>query len=360
MFRHLAWLTGIVAAAASAQTVLTGNLNVARSGCVATVLTDGRVLITGGYGAGGATALASAELFDPSRGQFTIAGDMHSTRSGHTATLLANGNVLIAGGGAPASAELFDGNNFRVIPAMNTPRYSHSATLLRDGTVLIAGGRSQSDGTTLADAEVFDPKSGSFVRVGSMNAPRFDHGAALLPDGRVLIAGGLVTTELHGFALTAEIYNPQTKSFALARSPAGIHLGEVLTLLDGNVLLLGIDDPPLINSISELFDPIRGFFEPALPEWTAFFGAKAIVLSNGRVLIAGGGSFLAMNNLEIFDPAEKTYHNAGALQVPRMKHAAVVLHDGRSLFIGGEDRAIVIQSSESIGAANHSRHRAVH
>lgn len=356
MFRHLAWLTAFVAAVASAQTVLTGNLNVPRSGCVATVLTDGRVLISGGDG--GAIALASAELFDPARGQFTIAGDMHSARRGHTATLLPNGNVLIAGGGA-VSAEIFDGNNFAVVAGMNSPRYSHSATLLRDGTVLIAGGRSQADGTPLADVELFDPKSGSFVRVGSMSAPRFDHGAALLPDGRVLIAGGRATTELHGFALTAEVYDPQTKTFTLAPSPAGIHLGDVHTLSDGNVLLLGIDDPPLINSISELFDPTRELFEPALPEWTAFFGAKAAVLPNGNVLIAGGGSFLAMNNLEIFDPAAKTYRNAGALQVPRTKHAAVVLRDGRPLFIGGEDQARVIHSSESFGAAVHSRHRAV-
>ena len=349
MFQKLSWVAGFVAAAASAQTVLTGNLNVPRAGCVATVLTDGRVLITGGYAT---QPLASTELFDPARGVFTIGPDMQSARVGHTATALPDGEVLIAGG----SAEIFDGHAFVAVPGM-TPRSSHSATLLRDGTVLLAGGISQ-DGAVLADAELFDPATRSFARVASMTAPRFGHGAALLPDGRVLIAGGYAAIELHGFALTAEIYDPRTKTFRLTNTPLGAHLDEVIALLDGQVLLVGIDDPPLVNSISELFDPRTNSFEPTSPVWSARFGAKAIVLRNGTVLIAGGGSFLATNDLEIFDPAENTFRSIGALQVARMRHAAVVLRDGRSLFIGGEDQTKVIPTGESFGAANNSRHRA--
>jgi hypothetical protein len=60
----------------------------------ATLLTSGRVLITGGSG------LATAELYDPEGGIFTPIGDMTTPRSGHTATLLPDGKVLIAGQGA--------------------------------------------------------------------------------------------------------------------------------------------------------------------------------------------------------------------------------------------------------------------
>lgn len=350
MIRRLAWLAGFVASAASAQTVLTGNLNVPRAGCAATVLADGRVLITGGYST---RSLASSELFDPASGAFTIGPDMQSAHVGHTATALADGEVLIAGG----SAEIFDGDTFFAVAGMQTPRTSHSATLLHDGTVLLAGGVDQ-DGSVLADAELFDPATRRFVRVGNMTAPRFGHGAALLPDGRVLIAGGYTAIELHGFALSAEIYDPQTKTFSPTNTPLGAHLDEVIVLLDGRVLLVGIDDPPLVNSISELFDSRTDSFQPTAPVWSARFGAKAVLLRNGTVLVAGGGSFLATNDLEIFDPAENTYRSAGALQIARMKHAAVVLRDGRSLFIGGEDQTNVIQTGESFGAANNSRHRA--
>jgi hypothetical protein len=64
---------------------------------------------------------------------------MTTTRTGHTATLLLNGKVLITGGSreGPASAELFDPvtNTFTRTGDMTTVRFGNSATLLPDGTV---------------------------------------------------------------------------------------------------------------------------------------------------------------------------------------------------------------------------------
>ena len=79
----------------------------------ATLLGDGRVLVTGGFD--GAVVLSLAELFDPSTNTWSSAGNMAAARSQHSATLLANGRVLVAGRcpGALASAELYD-------PATNT------------------------------------------------------------------------------------------------------------------------------------------------------------------------------------------------------------------------------------------------
>ena len=79
------------------------------------MLTNGQVLVAGGYNYYGSGALASAELFDPATGSWATAGNLNTPRDSHTATLLTNGQVLVAGGfnnrsgGALASAELFGG-----------------------------------------------------------------------------------------------------------------------------------------------------------------------------------------------------------------------------------------------------------
>jgi hypothetical protein len=74
-------------------------------------LNDGRVLIAGGY-SGYATFLSSAELHDLKSGTFSQTGSMTKPREDSKATLLTDGRVLITGGSElgddPAAAELYE------------------------------------------------------------------------------------------------------------------------------------------------------------------------------------------------------------------------------------------------------------
>ena len=95
-------------AQSSGTFVATGSMSGPRYwGFTATLLNDGRVLVTGGFDG---QVTARAELYDPSAGKFISAGTMSTPRAGHTATLLADGRILIAGGsyGREPSAELFE------------------------------------------------------------------------------------------------------------------------------------------------------------------------------------------------------------------------------------------------------------
>src|SRR5579862_1373407 len=137
----LVFLSAVAAMAQSPGTFTpTGNLNVARQFHTATLLTNGKVLLTGGFSyASGFPTTASAELYDPTAGSFSPAGGMSTPRAFHTATQLPNGKVLIAGG----TSGVNQNNN------------------------------------TLASAELYDPSTGIFTSAGSMTAPREQHTATL-------------------------------------------------------------------------------------------------------------------------------------------------------------------------------------
>src|SRR5207244_7830747 len=91
---------------------------------------------------------------------WTPASAMAVPRYGHQATLLGNGKVLVTGGstgsGYTASAELYDPatSTWSATAAMATPRYFHQATLLGSGKVLVTGGYTGSVAT--ASAQLYD------------------------------------------------------------------------------------------------------------------------------------------------------------------------------------------------------------
>src|ERR1700683_3287969 len=82
-----------------------GDMETERAAHTATLLQNGKVLITGGFNNTG--VLATAELFDPVTGTFTATGTMAFARFSHTATLLANGKVLVTGGSDDLAALSF-------------------------------------------------------------------------------------------------------------------------------------------------------------------------------------------------------------------------------------------------------------
>jgi hypothetical protein len=166
-------------------------MTTARRSHTATLLPTGQVLVVGG------SNLTSAELYEPATGQWGATGSMATSRESHTATLLPNGEVLVAGGIhwinftpiRTATAELYDPSTgqWTTTGSMTTARSLHGATLLPSGLVLVAGGQNSGD---LASAELYDPSTGSWTATGSMNSRRSGAQATLLQDGRVLMAGG--------------------------------------------------------------------------------------------------------------------------------------------------------------------------
>lgn len=347
-----------------------GAMAIARSGHTATPLVDGRILVVGGetFTDGASVPATSAEMFDPATGTWSSLEGPAWT-SGHTATLLADGRVLITGGRDAESMDpttvtaIFDpsSNAFIPGPRMRAARTAHSTTLLTDGRVLIAGGY---DPASVPTAELYDPQTNAFSSTGSLTTERSGHSATLLADGRVLVAGG---DNLRGNVLGTELYDPATGQFVLG-APAGGPLGRLAArLADGRTLVIG-EQPELFDldgttPAATPRDRTDGVFAETGAPVADRYGHTATLLADGRVLIVGG--FLAeagrmgdapTATAEIFDPTTATFASTGSIGLPtesaglgaRLGHGVVTLPDGRVLFFGGNHYSWELQAYDPL------------
>lgn len=297
-------------------------MNVARWLHTATLLDDGTVLIVGGSSLSNETTLNSAEIYDPVAGTFTLLPSaLNTARVGHTATLLSNGQVLIVGGFDPSTgiisdAELYDpfAQVFIDLGNTNTPRFHHTATLLQNGQVLITGGETDpTPSGAYNNAEIFNPTTWTFATVAAnMISGREGHAATLLNDGTVLITGG--DNPPAGSLNTAEIYNVTSNTFtavsAAMTSPRIFH--DSVLLNGGQVLLSGgendssgtstaLNTAELYNPTTQTFAATAGSMSSAREHQTA------ALLNDGTVLEDGGTDGTnVFNTAEIYTASQLT------------------------------------------------------
>jgi len=223
------------------------NLGTERAGHTATLLSDGRVLLAGGFrlfvaGALANEVLQTAEIFDPATGAFTATGDMCADGTCHPrafgqAVLLRDGRVLITGGlddagNALATAILFDPktNSWKSAPSMARARHGHTATLLDSagGAVVIVGGV-DAEGMVQGDVEVFERGGFTVVQGGGGNfavARAFHSAATVGKTGQgVQVVGGI---DAEGKALaSAQVvsYNQASGTYVVAAAANVLDVG---------------------------------------------------------------------------------------------------------------------------------------
>jgi hypothetical protein len=292
---------------------VTGPPVVGRLNATATLLADGKVLIAGGLGLtagpdGFLTRLNTAEIFDPATSSFTATGSMTQAHRLHTATLLSDGRVLVAGGYfdaicITASAELFDPvtGTFSPTGTMLTERVFHTATLLKGDEMLMAGGSNGCAPDAADDppwdpllVELYEPGPGNFQAGSEMSTTRIGHKAILLPTGKVLLLGGIPAVQnLHDQPPNpsyAEEYDSATQNI----SPVpGLRISQAkytATLLTSGKILIagGVNEQGHPTSEAGLVDPAIASFTATGGLVTARAGHTATLLNDGRVLVTGG------------------------------------------------------------------------
>lgn len=383
---------------------LTMSLNKPRADFAALPLADGRALLTGGYNQEN-QSFSSTYLFDPQRVAggsakgWTATGLLDKARTGPAAAVLSDGRVLVAGG------------YFRVAP--HYPEGRRPADGILAGYRSGAPSRTSSlrgplfdlepmnVGAAMATAELFDPATGKWSETGPLKYARYGAQAVTLTDGRVLVVGS--GPALHAVTLdagaydTAEVFDPATGRFSLTGGLPEIDLsmleaqGEVPDLGDAVIddvgTLLALDDGGAVvighvatwkhvgnitrsfrynagtGSWTEIGQTFAAAGGEAMPEPLAtkgvrsLAGAMAARLADGRIVVAGGaGYFTAAQHgyyegttteSELYDPATNVWSPLPPMPEPRADGAVVALADGSALFIGGWSNPPDLEGSET-------------
>ncbi|HEU5203763.1 MAG TPA: kelch repeat-containing protein [Candidatus Limnocylindrales bacterium] len=266
--------------------IQTGTMVTPREGYSAVRLQDGRVLVVGGYSgpSGYADDLTSAELYDPASGTWSAAG------------------------------------------SISKPLIHDAVTVLRDGRVLVLVGYVE-DGPS--GAEVYDPASGTWTATGPMasGVDKLDGGFTMLRDGRVLATG----------RDGAQVYDPATGNWTATGPMARECCGMLQVLQDGRILDIGG---------AQLYDPASG-------NWTATgkrnyegYGAAVVLLSDGKVLVAGGRGFKLPDNYydldsaEVYDPDTGSWTAIADMHAKTFATAAFLQPDGKVLVVGSRSAEV--------------------
>ncbi len=288
----------------------------------------------------------------PQPGTFSRVGPLVAARLEPRVAPLAEGRWLITTGtfvggevGTDTSGctELYDpaSNAFFELPGMVTPRISHALAALPDGDVLVVGGWSK--GETLDTLERFRGRDGRFETLPlKLLKPRTQAQAVPLPNDRVAIVGGLgkdggPIAEVEMVDLVAG------KVWVACRLAQPRGPGFAATLLeDGTVLVSGGELRDGTMAALERVDPKRGKVQALAPMAVSRARHAAVRLSDGRVLFVGGetrdpktGKGGPEARCEIFDPRKDRCFDLPGLPAPRVRPAAVLLTDGRVLIAGG-------------------------
>ncbi|MDO8348873.1 MAG: kelch repeat-containing protein [Planctomycetota bacterium] len=306
-----------------------------------TGLADGRILFTGGLDILTGQTTNAAAVYDPIA-QTTTTLTMALPRAGHGASLMGNGRVLITGGlaaldlqnplsmltGLHNTTEIFDPvtNTFAAGPNMLEARAMHSSTTLTNGQVLIAGGLSVLPIINLPNvsstAYRFNPTTNSFGLPSFFSGARFLHSAVGLSNGKVLIAGGL-TLDLTVFLQTLNIAD----------------------LIIGTRTDCQLFTPSFIGGFGT-FATVNGMQEGRA-------GAAIAPLPNGGALIAGGFrmtinvptstfELTATATTDRFAQSPNAITPTGPMAAARLFPVTVNLPDGTVMVVGGGPAAAEI------------------
>ena len=275
-----------------------------------TALADGRIFVAGGHDCTGQfTGANTTNIFDPATGKWTAG------------------------------------------PTMAYHRWYPTATTLADGRVLITAGSQHSNTDYVSTPEIYDPVTNTIKTLNSsanLNVSNYPF-MFVLPNGNVLQAG----SDEGQYA--SQVLNVANQSVTTL-DPTVVDGGSAVEYQPGKFLKAGASDPENdSNSAPSAATAYVLDTTQQTPKWqqTASMSAPRswldlTVLPDGNVLATGGSKDLggvdpgnADYSAEEWSPTTQTWTTLASMQVPRLYHStALLLPDGRVLVAGGGENYV--------------------
>jgi hypothetical protein len=301
---------------------------------------------SGAFEGGGDTAT----LWNPTTDQFTPVPNFVTDLfcSGHT--VLADGRIMVMGGHVVGGVGLKDANiydpitrQWTPVAPMNYPRWYPTATTLSDGRVLVVSGSTVCQACIADIPEIYDPTTNTWTPLPAASAqiPLYPYNF-LLPNGRIVAVGAY---DDHAFV--TQTFNLTTQKWTVVDSRP-LDGGSAVMYLPGKIMKSG--SARQIAGQSANADSWVIDMNSATSSWRQIAPMNfprmyhnLTTLPDGTVLVTGGGRVgdtlnlgAAVMEAEVWSPVTETWSTLGRMQTPRLYHSiALLLPDGRVLVAGG-------------------------
>lgn len=176
--------------------------------------------------------------------------------------------------------------------SMANARSQHTASLLADGRVMVVGGRNSS--SSVAENEIYNPATGTWMPVQRLNAARVGHAAVVLPSGdQVLIIGGTVGNE----GSAGRMQTASVERCSAFTASACVPMASMRVALSGlHATLLG-NGKVLVAGQSSIASNDIGLFDPAANTWSTMPSPpSAAVYPSAMLTLADGSAMLISRN----------------------------------------------------------------
>ena len=174
---------------------------------------------------------------------------------------------------------------------------------------------------------------------------------------RELLAGAAVTAVAMSVpsAFAKEARPAKKKRPQSSRSDLQVrrYVAASAMLGDGRILITGGYDQPWSDAKAPrplrsavIYDPAAGYATAAAPLAIPRARHAAVSLSDGRVAVVGGLGMTPTATVEIYDPATNKWSLGNSLSQPRYDHSAVT--DGASIYVLGGSGQMMLSSIEML------------